>query len=307
MRYLFMSSIFIHLFICCLFFLFSFSLSYHMCFPFLSCFLCLWPLLKTSIWNFCTFWLFCVLVGHFDKFLRFCMFVLSLCLFVIKKFLFCFYSPVFLNMILFCSLSWTSVSPFFLHFYCPFWIFFFWEKIPFDLIILFLPFFYFLTLNTPILSTKNMNFLNSFRFYCLFFCFFFQKKCFPCVSLFHFFKGRNISLCFLFLLVFLFFRNKRFFSENLCFLSFNFLFLSLHFFHQKNLFNIFPFRMSSLPLYFLLLFLLYRLVVLFCLSAFPHFFHLFFALFEFRFPWSFIVALFSLSITFFAEFTFVSL
>ena len=60
--------------------------------------------------------------------------------------------------------------------------------------------------------------------------------------------------------------------------------------------------MSSLPLYFLLFFLLSRLVVFFLSLRVLPFRSPFFALFEFLFSWSFIVALFCLSTTLLTEF-----
>ena len=117
--------LFIHLFICCLFLLFKFSLFYPICFPFLSCFLCLWPLLRTSILNFCIFLTFYFLVDIFQisLFLYVCPFYLSF--FVIKMFPFLFlFSCVFEHdpfLFSFLNICFSFVSSFLLSFFNSSW------------------------------------------------------------------------------------------------------------------------------------------------------------------------------------------
>ena len=205
--------LFIHLFICCLFFLFWFSLFYPICFPFLSCFLCLWPLLRTSIWNFCIFWLFTFWLSTFSNFFVFaCLSFLSVFFF----FNFFYYSSLFLNMILFCSLSWTYVSSLFLHFYCPFW-FFLGVKILFALIILFLPFLFshFTYFN---FFNKNMIFWILSVFTVSFFLW--KRKSVSHLFLFLIFSKGEIFLCvFSFFLFFSSSQKNCFIIEKLCLLS----------------------------------------------------------------------------------------
>ena len=113
---LYVNILFIHLFICCLFFLFLFSRFYHMCFPFLSCVFSVYDLLfKTSIWKICIVCLLTLLFGTFTALFVFaCLSFLSF--FLQKGFHFCCYSCVFLNILLFCLHSLISVFPLFLVF-----------------------------------------------------------------------------------------------------------------------------------------------------------------------------------------------
>ena len=81
-----------------------FLVLYHMCFPCLSfVFLCLWPPVKTSIWNFCIVCHFTSLFGTFTALFVFaCLFFLSVLFFFLRKSIhFSFSSYVFLNILLF--------------------------------------------------------------------------------------------------------------------------------------------------------------------------------------------------------------
>ena len=202
-----------------------------------------------------------------SSFLHVCPFSLSF--FQKKSFLRFVYSPVFLNMILFFSLSWTSVSPLFLHFYCPFSIFWGEDYLCFDY-----HFLHFSNFTYSIFSTNMIFWILS-----VFTVSFFLKKetVFLICCSFSYFQRVKSSLVFSLSSCFSLLQKKLFFHWKIVFTQFvtSFFFTLFTFLTQKNLFNIFPFRMSFLPLYFLHLFLLYRRVVFFCLSVFSRFFHLF--------------------------------
>ena len=130
--------LFIDLFICCLFFLFLFSVSDFF----------MKHVFDTSAFPK-AFYLF---VRHLHTFVCF-LHVRSLSLFF-QFFFFCVYSLVFLDILLFCSLSWTSVFSCVSFFGYPFWMYpSFFLEILFDLIILFLPVFPFTS--SPFFSTTT--------------------------------------------------------------------------------------------------------------------------------------------------------
>ena len=199
---------------------------------------------------------FNLFVRHLLKFVCFCMFVLLSVFFFNFSFfvclLLCFLDiPLFLFSFL--NICFSHVSFFVVLFECI--SFFFFLKIPLDLIILFLPFLSPFTYS-PVFS-KTTFFTES----CLLSPFFFLIKVLSPSSCFFTSPEKTLSL-------------------KICVDSFwNFRSWTLHIhLHQ---FNIFPFRMSTLPLYSLLLFILYPLV----LSVSPCFLvaFTFFAIFNFLF------------------------
>ena len=221
--------LFIDLFICCLFFLFLFSVSDFF----------MKHVFDTSAFPK-AFYLF---VRHLHTFVCF-LHVRSLSLFF-QFFFFCVYSLVFLDILLFCSLSWTSVFSCVSFFGYPFWMYpSFFLEILFDLIILFLPVFPFTS--SPFFSTTT-----------------FFTKLFPCL-LSSFKKKKSFLLLPVFSLH----------EKKLCHWKFvnsfgNFRCWTLHIhLHQ---FNIFP-LMSTLPLYSLLFVHPLCTCSLFCLSVFSRFF-----------------------------------
>ena len=239
--------LFIDLFICCLFFLFLLSLSLR------NTYLTLLHFQK----------LLCFLNIFTNLYVFACSSFLSVFFFSI--FLFCVYSLVILDILLFCSLSWTSVFPMFL-FLLSFLNAFFFLKILFDLIILFLPFF--LLLHTLLSFSKTTFFTKLFL--CLLSPFFEKKKVLSPSSCFFTSLEKTLSL--------------KIWVES--FWNFRFWTLHIHL-HQ---FNIFRFGMSALPLYSLLLFILYPLFLSFVSPCFLVSFT-FFAILIFFFSWSWIVSL----------------
>ena len=165
--------------------------------------------------------MFTFLVGHFHKFVDFLHVWLFSMPLTQKVFFFCVSSCLFLDILIFCFLSWTSVFPLCLLFYCPFFECVCLFKILFDLIILVLPFLYFLLLYT-FLSFQKPRFSEQFPFL----LFFFERK----------------KRCFLLLPVFSTSLRKTFFIENLCWLLLKLPFFwkkKLHFHHHQC--NMFPF------------------------------------------------------------------
>ena len=109
--------LFIHWFICCLFFLFLFSRFYHMCFIFLSCVFSVYGLLlkKTRIWQHLHFWSCYFFVSFFFRKQKIaCLCTLAFLSFFFEKKVSFLKSHVFLNTNLFCSLCSISVFPLFL-------------------------------------------------------------------------------------------------------------------------------------------------------------------------------------------------
>ena len=249
--------LFIDLFICCLFFLFVFSLS------------------MTSFWN--TY----LTLLHFHNLFTFSLDIFTnLYVFACSSFLSLF-SPFlcillfFLDIFLFCSLSWTTVFPMCL-FCCPFWMYlsFFEDSLWFDY-----PFsaffqqksFYVLSLSfqkprffsklfprffgldrmtlTPLRSVRHKNhvwFLNCFRVFWT--------------------QPNDWMVCCLLLPLFFHFIRKKLPKKIVLTRFETSVFWTLHtHLHQ---FNIFPYRMSTLPLYFLLLFILFPLVLSFVSPCF---------------------------------------
>ena len=241
-----------------------FSFFYHICFSFSFLFSLSVTSFKDKYLELLHFLTFYFLVGHFTNF--FCFSFLSVFFLLTKNKVsfFVFYSLVFFNMILFCSLSWTSVSPLFL-FYWPFWSFLVWR---FSLIRLsfFCPF---LFSHITYCNFFNINWCCEF-FPFLFFFFFFEKET---VFFMCFFQMEKYSVVFSLSSCFLFFRKTVFLLKKLCLLSLWLPVSSLHF-STENVFNIFPSKMSSLPLCSSLLFILYPLVVFFLsLRVFPFLSH----------------------------------
>ena len=276
---LYVTLLFIHWFICCLFFLFGFSRFYPHVFSFsFFCFLCLWPSFNTSIWQHLHFWYFYSFVWHFYSFICFCMFILSLCLvfFVFqKKFSFLFlFLCVFEHSPFFCSDSLIPVFPLFFALieYMSFLM------ILFDLVFLF----------------------RFFSFYIPFLNFFLKKKnwCFSRVSPFLFFQKEKFSFVFSpssFSLL----QKKDFLFGCSCWLILKLPFFISSLFPFQKLKKKIPTGMSPLPLHVLLssssvhMFYLLSLRVFSVLSPFS-------AIWNFLVLW--LSLCFSVSIAFFAYF-----
>ena len=150
-----------------LFFLLVFSFLPHVFYFSFFCFLCLWLLLKTSIWNFCIVCIFTLLFGTCTALFVFaCLSFLSVLFFFKKKFPFLFYSCVFLNILLF-LLSFFNFCFSFVYFFCPYWMHVFFD----DSLWLGFPFSFFLLLHTLFsfsLFPKGENFLSVFSFFLFF-------------------------------------------------------------------------------------------------------------------------------------------
>ena len=263
------SFLFIHLFKC---WLFTVSIA----FDFL--FFLLFSLSKSSFYHRClklldffqkTFFLsFYIFVDTFTFFLFLHVCPCSLSFFTQKKVsIFVFIILCFLDILLFCSLSWTSVFPFFSSLIVLFECISFLE-ILFDLttaLFLFSPFTFFL-------QKKNKT-IDFFLIVSVFCCLSFWKKYGVSLLflLFIFSEGETFHHVFSFFLFFSSFQ-QTFFSEHFVYSFWNFLFFELFTISSQKIFS--TFCPVSCLFTSSFLFILSPLVF-FCLSVFSRFFHFF--------------------------------
>ena len=262
-------------------------------------------MLETSgffVFNFLSFYIFVdtYIFSVFACLLFFCLFFQQK-----KVSIFCFYSLVFLDIILFWYPSWTTV--FFLFFYSLIVLFecisFFGDSLWFDYFpFLFSPLTFFLQKK----KEQNHLFFNCFSFL-LSPLFEKKKRYFSSVSPLHFSERETFHHVFSFFLLFSSFQ-QTLFHWKFCVYSFwSFLFLSPHYFLQKNLFNIFP---CLLCLFNFLLFVhpLSSCSLFFVSPCSPVSFTFCLPFLDFLkkyFSWPLIVSFFSLPLTFFHKFYFV--